>query len=256
MKILLIGGTGTISSAVSREILKNGDTLYLLNRGNRPVPEGAISIIGDISNEEDVREKLSGLSFDCVCDFIAYTRPQVERDYRLFSGRTAQYVFISTASAYAKPSRSYIITEGTTLSNPYWDYSRKKIECEEFLLGKYRSEGFPVTIVRPSHTYCERSVPVGLHGRKGNFQIIKRMLEGKPVIVHGDGSSLWTMTWNEDFARGFVGLLGNAHAIGEAFQITSDESLTWNQIYETIARNLGVEYKPYYVSSTFLISVA
>ena len=147
-------------------------------------------------------------------------------------------------------------TEGTTLANPYWEYSRNKIACEELLMKEYREHGFPVTIVRPSHTYCERSVPVGVHGNKGSWQVLKRMIEGKPVIVHGDGSSLWTMTWNEDFAKGFIGLLGNPHAIGEAYQIMSDESLTWNQIYQSIADALGVEFKPYYVASDYLAAVA
>jgi len=161
---------------------------------------------------------------------------QVERDIRLFRGRTRQYVYISSASAYAKPVRSPYITEGTALANPHWQYSRNKIACEELLMREYRENGFPVTIVRPSHTYCERGVPVSIHGPKGSWPVLKRMLEGKPVLVHGDGSSLWTLTWNEDFARGFIGLLGNPKAIGEAFQIMSDESLTWDQIYTITAQ--------------------
>nr|MCR5557885.1 NAD-dependent epimerase/dehydratase family protein [Butyrivibrio sp.] len=159
---------------------------------------------------------------------------------------------ISSASAYAKPAASYVITEGTTLANPYWEYSRNKIACEEFLLDKYRTEGFPVTIVRPSHTYDERSIPLGVHGNKGFYQVIKRMQQGKPVIIQGDGSSLWAVTFNRDFAIGYIALMGNRHAIGEAFQITGDEILTWNQIHQTIADALGVEFKPYYVASEFL----
>ena len=181
---------------------------------------------------------------------------RLERDYRLFAHRTRQYVYISSASAYNKPVRSHVISEGTTLANPHWQYSRDKIACEELLMKYYREQQFPVTIVRPSHTYCERSVPVGLHGTKGSWQVLKRMIEGKPVLVHGDGSSLWTLTWNGDFAKAFIGLLGNAKAIGEAFQIMSDESLTWNQIYQAVADALGVPFKPYYVSSAFLASVA
>ena len=196
------------------------------------------------------------MRFDAVCEFIGFVPEQVERDYRLFAHRTRQYVYISSASAYNKPARSYVITEGTTLANPHWQYSRNKIACEELLMKYYREQQFPVTIVRPSHTYCERSVPVGFHGTKGSWQVLKRMLDGKPVIVHGDGSSLWTMTCNEDFAQGFIGLLGNPKAIGEAFQIMSDESLSWNQIYQAVADALHVPFKPYYISSEFLNAVA
>ena len=181
---------------------------------------------------------------------------QLERDYRLFKGKTDQFMYISSASAYHKPSYNYVITEGTSLSNPYWEYSRNKIKCENYLMKLYSEEGFPVTIIRPSHTYDKRNVPMGVHGNKGSYQVIKRMLEGKPVIMHGDGTSLWHMTFNEDFAKGFIGLMGNKHAIGEAFQITNDETLTWNQIYKSIADALGVEFKPYYVSSAYLAAVS
>ena len=181
---------------------------------------------------------------------------QVERDIRLFKGRTKQYVFISSASAYNKPAANHIITEGTSLANPYWQYSRNKIACEELLMHEYRESGFPVTTVRPSHTYCERGVPLSVHGPKGSWQVLKRMMEGKPVIVHGDGSSLWTLTWNEDFARGFIGLLGNPKAIGEVFQIMSDESLSWNQIYACVARALDVEPQLYHISSDFLAATS
>lgn len=258
MKILLIGGTGTISSAITRKLAENDHEVWLINRGNRQddVPDGVHVIVADMNNEADVANKIADMQFDAVCDFIAFVPEQVRRDYRLFAGRTRQYVYISSASAYHKPVRNHIINEGTTLANPYWQYSRDKIACEELLMNFYREKLFPVTIVRPSHTYCERSVPTGLHGTKGSWQVLKRMMEGKPVLVHGDGSSLWTMTWNEDFAEGFVGLLGNPYAIGEAFQIMSDESLTWNQIYAIIAKVLGVEYKPYFVSSSFLAAVA
>ena len=257
-KALFIGGTGTISAAIVRRLVNElGWQVWLLNRGNRPeaVPEGAHTIVADINDEADVIAKLGDMTFDCVCEFIGFTPDQVERDYRLFRGRTRQYIYTSSASAYHKPAASYIVTEGTTLANPHWEYSRNKIACEEFLMKVYREEGFPVTIVRPSHTYDERSVPLGVHGKNGSWQVIKRMLEGKPVIIQGDGTSLWTMTFNTDFAIGYTGLMGNRHAIGEAFQITGDETLTWNQIYATIADALGVELKPYYVASDFLAAV-
>ena len=258
MKALLIGGTGTISAAIVRRLVEELNwEVWLLNRGNRPeaVPAGAKSVVCDINDEPAVLEKIGDTVFDCVCEFIGFTPDQVERDYRLFKGRTRQYLYTSSASAYHKPAANYVVTEGTTLANPYWEYSRNKIACEEFLMKKYREEGFPVTIVRPSHTYDERSVPLGVHGKKGSWQVIRRMLEGKPVIIQGDGTSLWTMTFNRDFAIGYTGLMGNRHAIGEAFQITSDETLTWNQIYATIADALGVELKAYHVASDFLAAV-
>lgn len=258
MKILLIGGTGTISSAITRQLAESGHDLWLLNRGNRKneVPAGVTQIIADINDTAEVLQQIGDLKFDAVCEFIGFLPSQVERDIRLFKGRTRQYVYISSASAYNKPAASHIITEGTTLANPYWEYSRNKIACEELLLDAWREEGFPITIVRPSHTYCERGVPVSVHGPKGSWQVLKRIMEGRPVLVNGDGSSLWTLTWNEDFARGFIGLLGNPKAIGEAFQIMSDEQLTWNQIYECVGNALGVAPKLYHVASDFLAAVA
>lgn len=258
MKVLLIGGTGTISTAITRQLAETEHEVYLLNRGNRnqDLPKNIKFIEADINNEAEAAEKLEGMSFDCVCEFIGFVTGQVERDYRLFKDKTKQYIYISSASAYHKPVRDYRITEATTLANPYWEYSRNKIASEEFLFKMYWETGFPVTIVRPSHTYCERSVPMGVHGNNGSWQVLKRMLEGKQVIVHGDGTSLWTITYNEDFAKGFIGLIGNPHAIGEAFQITSDESVTWNQIYQAVADALGVEFKPYYVASDFLAAVS
>ena len=258
MRILIIGGTGTISSAITRQLAASGHDLWLLNRGNRKneVPTGVKQIICDINDEAEVLRQIGDTMFDTVCEFIGFLPSQVERDIRLFKGRTRQYVYISSASAYNKPARSHIITEGTTLANPYWQYSRDKIACEELLMKEYREHGFPATIIRPSHHYCERSVPVSVHGLKGSWQVLKRMIDGKPVIVNGDGSSLWTLTWNEDFAKGFIGLLGNPKAVGEAFQIMSDEQLTWNQIYQCIANALGTEFKPYYVASDFLATVA
>ena len=254
MNALLIGGTGTISLAITRLLAKKGWEVHLLNRGNRKaeVPQGVHWIQADISDEQAVAQILQGRHFDCVCEFIGFLPEQVERDIRLFEGKTSQYLYISSASAYHKPVMDYRITEGTSLANPYWEYSRNKIACEEVLMKAYREKQFPVTIIRPSHTYDNRNVPLGVHGKNGSYQVIKRMLEGKAVIIHGDGTSLWTMTHNSDFAKGYVGLMGNPHAIGEAFQITNDESLTWNQIYETIAKVLGVELKACHVASEFL----
>ncbi len=257
MKALLIGGTGTISMAVTRLLAQSGWEVYLVNRGNRNngLPGHVNVIPGDINDEKAMEEKLKGMTFDTVCEFIGFVPSQVERDVRIFQGKTRQYMYISSASAYQKPPADYRITESTPLANPYWEYSRNKIACEEFLMKKYREEGFPVTVIRPSHTYDERNVPLGVHGDGGSWQVVKRMLEGKPVIIHGDGTSVWTMTHNRDFAKGFVGLMGNVHAIGETYQITSDESLTWNQIYQTIADCLGVAFRPYYVPSDFLAAV-
>lgn len=258
MKALFIGGTGTISMAITRLAIQKGWELYLLNRGNRTdeLPDSVHVLNCDINDEAAAAALLDGMQFDTVCDFIGFVPQQLERDHRLFAGKTKQFMYISSASAYQKPMSNFRITEGTPLVNPYWEYSRNKIACEEFLMRKYREEGFPITIIRPSHTYDERSVPMGVHGNGGSWQVVKRIMEGKPVIIHGDGTSLWTMTHNSDFAKGFVGLMGNIHAIGEAFQITSDETLTWNQIYQTIADALGVELHPYYVASDFLAAVS
>ena len=258
MKALFIGGTGTISTAIVKRLVNELDwEVWLINRGNRVhvLPEGVHQIIADINDEADVLSKLGNATFDVVGEFIGFTVDQVERDYRLFGGRTRQYIYISSASAYHKPAASHVITEGTTLSNPHWEYSRNKIACEEFLMKKYREEGFPVTIVRPSHTYDERSIPLGVHGRNGSWQVIQRMKEGKPVIIQGDGTSLWHLTFNRDFAVGYTALMGNRHAIGEAFQITGNEVLTWNQIYQTIADALGVELNAYHVASEYLSAV-
>ena len=258
MKALFIGGTGTISMAITKQLAENPDwELYLLNRGTRAqeLPEGVKTITADINNEAQVAEAIRDINFDCVCDFIAFVPAQLERDYRLFAGKTKQFMFISSASAYQKPLSDYKITESTPLANPYWEYSRNKIACEEYLMKQYREAGFPITIIRPSHTYDERNVPVGAHGDKGSWQVLKRMMEGKPVLIQGDGTSLWTITHNSDFAKAFIGLMGNIHAIGEAYHITTDESVTWNQIYAIIADELGVELKAYHVPSDFLDEV-
>ena len=254
MKILFIGGTGTISMAVSKLLLSQGHTLYLLNRGNRNLSLSGdlVELKADVNDESRVKELIKELHFDAVADFIAFEPPQLERDYRLFKGKTDQFIFISSASAYQKPLADYRINEGTPLANPYLEYSRNKIACEDYLMKLYREEGFPVTIIRPSHTYDERSVPMGAHGKNGSYAIVKRMLEGKPVLIHGDGTSLWTLTHNSDFAVAMAGLIGNIHAIGEAVQITSDESLTWNQIYQIVANALGVKRNAVHASTEFL----
>jgi nucleoside-diphosphate-sugar epimerase len=260
MRALFIGGTGTISSAISRLALELGWELYHLNRGSRKGEfAGVKSIECDIRNEDvlSIKEKIQKAAgterrFDVVADFIGFVPEHVQKDFGLFNGLCGQYIYISSASAYQKPPSSYLVTESAPLSNPFWRYSRDKIACEEYLMQKYRECGFPVTIVRPSHTYDERSVPLGVHGKNGSWQVLKRMLDGKPVIIHGDGTSLWTMTHNSDFARAFVRLAGNIHAIGEAIHITSDESVTWNQIYSIIADALNVQLKAIHISSEFL----
>ena len=251
MKVLFIGGTGNISTSVSRRAVEKGIDLYLLNRGQRRVEiPGAKHILGDITQPAQVRERLGDQKFDAVVNWIAFKADDVERDIELFAGRTGQYIFISSASAYQKPPTRPVITESTPLHNPFWQYSRDKIQCEERLERAYREDGFPITIVRPSHTYAT-ILPVAIGGG-GTYTLADRLLKGKPIIVHGDGSSLWTLTHSEDFAMGFVGLLGHPGAIGHAFHITSDEMLTWNQIYETIAHALGVEAKMVHIPSDLI----
>ena len=254
MKALFIGGTGTISMAITRRLAASGWELTLLNRGTRSaeLPENVECIRADVNDEEAVARLLEGRSFDVVGEFIGFVPAQVERDIRLFAGRTRQYIYISSASAYNKPCRDFMITEGTTLANPYWEYSRNKIACEELLMKAYREKGFPVTVVRPSHTYDDRSIPVAIHGNGGSWQVIRRMLAGKPILIPGDGTSLWTLTYNEDFAKAYTALMGNVHAIGEAYHITGDEVLTWNQVHQTIADALGVELHAFHVPADFI----
>lgn len=246
MKVLFIGGTGVISSACSELALARGIELYLLNRGEsvRPAPAGARLLRGDIRDLAAAANALAGHRFDVVVDWIAYRPEHVAADIALFRGRTGQYIFISSASAYQKPISSLPITESTLLDNPFWQYSRDKIACEMLLVKAYREEKFPFTIVRPSHTYDRTKLPVA-----GGYTSVARMRQGKPVIVHGDGTSLWVLTHHRDFAVGFVGLLGNPRAIGEAFHITSDELLTWNQIYTIVGRAAGVEPQLVHVPS-------
>ncbi len=235
MKLLFIGGTGLISSACSELAISAGHELALLNRSvsrKYAPPEGAKVITADVhGSAEALSRLLEGCAFDAVVDFIAFTTEDIERDLALFRGKTRQFVFISSASAYQKPPRHYLITEETPLGNPYWQYSRDKIECEQRLMDAFRNENFPVTIIRPSLTYGPTQIPFCVGSWTHPWTIIDRILRGKKIVVPGDGTSLWVLTWNGDFAKGLIGLLGRQEALGEAFQITSDEVLTWDQIY-------------------------
>ena len=254
MKVLFIGGTGVISTAVSELAVKSGIELYLLNRGNQSgfAPDGARFIKGDIRDAVGTAEALKDYSFDAVVDWIAFTPGHVETDINLFKGKTGQYIFISSASAYQKPPSSYLIDESTPLYNPFWQYSRDKIACEDLLMDEYRKNGMPVTIVRPSYTYGNTMIPFALNSRKYRWTLVDRMRRGKKIIVPGDGSSLYTITHNTDFAKGFVGLLGNIQAIGHAFHITSDEVLTWNQIAGIIGKAAGAEPDIIHIPSDFI----
>lgn len=244
MKVLFIGGTGLISIACSELALQRGMDLTILNRSvstKHAIPAGAASLIGDIhSDPQELSRLLAGQHFDVVVDWVAYTAEDIERDIRLFSGKTSQFVFISSASAYQKPPAHYLITEQTPLENPFWQYSRDKIACEERLMEAYRKDGFPVTIIRPSLTYGLSQIPMIMGSWNFPYTIVDRIKRGQKVIVPGDGSSLWVLTWNGDFAKGLVGLFGRPDALGEAFHITSDEVLTWNQIYQELGRAIGV----------------
>jgi nucleoside-diphosphate-sugar epimerase len=251
MKVLFIGGTGTISSACGELAIERGFELYIMNRGQstlRTPPAGAKILTADIRDKAAAKAALGNLKFDVVVDWVAFTPDHVETDLELFRGRTAQYVFISSASAYQKPPARLPVTESTPLYNPFGQYSRDKTACEDRLIKAYRDEAFPITIVRPSHTYSPATLPL-----VGRYTAVDRMRRGKKVIVHGDGTSLWTLTNNRDFAKGFVGLLGNSHAIGEAFHITSDEVLTWNQIYEIVAHAAGTTAQIVHIPSDVII---
>jgi nucleoside-diphosphate-sugar epimerase len=247
LRVLFIGGTGVISSACSRLALDSGIELFALNRGTsttRALPPQVRTIQADIREPRSVRERIKDLDFDSVVDWVAFTPDHIRTDIDLFGGRTGQYVFISSASAYQTPPARQPVTESTPLRNPFWRYSRDKIACEDLLITAYREQAFPATIVRPSHTYDPTLVPFD-----GGWTVLGRMLAGKPVIVHGDGTSLWTMTHHEDFARAFVPLLGHPRTLGEAFHITSDDVLTWNQIARTLAAGLGVPARIVHVPS-------
>jgi nucleoside-diphosphate-sugar epimerase len=251
MKVLFIGGTGNISTAVSKLAVSSGTDLYLLNRGKtRQIIFGAKTITCDINKIEELKKALNDQQWDVVVNWIAYTVDDINRDIELFYGKTGQYIFISSASAYQKPLTYPIITESTPLANPFWEYSRNKIECEEKLNQVYREKNFPITIVRPSHTY-DTVIPVSV-GSWDDYTIMDRMEKGKKIIVHGDGTSLWTLTHSEDFARAFIGLLGHRQAIGHSFHITSDEILNWNQIYEIMASSIGVKANIIHIASDFI----
>lgn len=253
MKALIIGGTGTISTGVVRRLCTLGWDITLLNRGSHPVEHAGVrTLTADINDEDRVRTLLENESFDTVCDFIVFTPEQARRDVRLFSGKTRQYIFISSASAYQKPVPAPVITEEVPLINPYWEYSRSKAAIEELLLAEYRQNGFPVTIVRPSHTYGEKSLPVQIHGNKGPWQVLRRMQQGKTVPVAADGETLWALTTADDLAVYFCGLMGNPAAIGEAFHICNPVSITWNDVYRILADLLHVEYKPCYIPAHLL----
>lgn len=257
MKVLFIGGTGLISTASTRLAIERGIDLYLLNRGQRQpnIPAGATIINGDIRQEEQVASTLRGKTFDAVVDWIAFTPEHIETDLRLFAGKTGQYVFISSASAYQKPVTRYLITESTPLANPWWEYSRQKIACEERLLRAYRESRFPIAIVRPSHTYGPEKPPQAMGSSSHPWTLVDRMRRGKPILVHGDGTSLWVVTHNVDFAKGLVGLLGNPQTIGHAFHITTDEVATWDQIYQAVGRAAGIEPRLVHVTSESIVRV-
>jgi nucleoside-diphosphate-sugar epimerase len=247
LKVLFIGGSGVISSACSQVAVESGIELFVLTRGRnaaRPIPPGVNMLRADIREPRSVRDVIKDLEFDAVVDWVAFTPAHVRADLDLFRGRTGQYVFISSASAYQTPPARMPVTESTPLRNPYWQYSRDKIACEDVLVAAYRGEGFPATIVRPSHTYDRTLVPFD-----GGWTVLGRMLAGKPVIVHGDGTSLWTLTHHDDFARAFVPLLAHPRTIGEAIHITSDDVLTWNQIADSLAAALGVTARLVHVPS-------
>ena len=256
MKVLFVGGTGNISSACTKLAVDKGYEVFIINRGQNPhaaIPEGVRVLTGDVHDKQRMKELLEPYQFESVVQFQAFEVEHIEADLELFHNKTLQYVMISTASAYQKPPVDYLIKESTPLHNPYWLYSRKKIACEFRLMQAYREQGFPVTIVRPSYTYGQTWIPSAVGGR--DYTVMNRMRQGKKIIVHGDGQSLWTMTHNSDFAKGLVGLLGNVQAIGESFHITSDEVLTWDQIYQAIGQAAGVTPQLIHISSEFISAI-
>jgi nucleoside-diphosphate-sugar epimerase len=256
MKVLFIGGSGIISTACTELAVKRGMELTLVNRGQHKasLPAAAKSVAVDVHDVAAAQKALGNTSYDVVVDWVAYTPEDIERDLQLFRGRTRQFIFISSASAYQKPGTHYLITESTPLGNPHWDYSRNKIACEERLMKACREEGFPVTIVRPSLTYGDTQIPLITNSWENPYTIVDRMLKNKQVVVPGDGTSLWVITHNTDFAKGFVGLFGHPQAIGHAFHITSEEALTWDQYYRITAAALGVEPNIIHIPSDFVIA--
>lgn len=256
MKALFIGGTGIISTACTALAVERGIEVTLLTRGQHegPISPGVRVLQADVKDAAAATRALAGERFDSVVDWIGFTPADIERDLELFTGRTQQFIFISSASAYQKPSTQYLITESTPLVNRYWEYSRNKIACEERLLKAYRESGFPVTIVRPSLTYGDTQIPLVLNSWEKPYTMVERMLQGKKVVVPGDGSSLWVITHNSDFAKGLVGLLGHQQAIGHAFHITSDEVMTWDQWYGIVGEAIGVEPRIVHIPSDFIIA--
>ena len=254
MRVLFIGGTGNISLASTRLAVELGMEVTLLRRGQRTadLPKDVRTIAVDIRDEEAVAQALGNQTFDAVVDWIAFTPADIERDIRIFRDRARQFIFISSASAYQKPVGHYLITESTPLANPFWQYSRDKIACEDRLMKAYREEGFPITIVRPSLTYGDTQIVLAVNSWQQSWTAVDRMRQGKKVIVPGDGSSLWVITHNSDFAQGLVGLLGHRQAIGHAFHITSDEVMTWDQYYRITAQAAGVEAQIVHIPSDFL----
>jgi len=245
--VLFLGGTGIISSACTERALENGMEVFVLNRGTsttRPVPDGCQTLVGDLSDAESVRAAVGDRQFDVVADFRAFTPDDVQMRLDLLRDRMGQYVFISSASAYQTPPGRLPVVESTPLRNPFWKYSRDKIACEDLLVKAYRNEGLPITIVRPSHTYDKTLLPFD-----GGWTVVDRMRRGAEVVVHGDGTSLWTLTHHRDFAKAFVGLLGHPAAIGDSFHITSDEWLPWNEIFTIVAAAAGVEARLVHVAS-------
>jgi nucleoside-diphosphate-sugar epimerase len=254
MKVLFIGGTGNISLAATQLAAERGLETTLLTRGQRTpgLPENVRTLTVDVTDEAAVAQALGNQSFDAVVDWIAFTTADVERDIRLFRGRARQFVFISSASAYQRPVGHYLITESTPLINPYWQYSRDKIACEDRLMKAYREEGFPITIVRPSLTYGDTQIVLPVNSWKKSYTAVDRMRRGKKVIVPGDGFSLWVITHNSDFVQGLVGLLGHQQAIGHAFHITGDEAMTWDQYYRITAQAAGVEAQLVHIPMEFI----
>ena len=257
--ILFIGGTGLISNACTNYAAKNGLELTVLNRGKStmyPLPKGVRSKEADIHDQDSMRRVLQNETFDVVVDWIAYTEAEIRQRVELLQGKLGQYVFISSASAYQKPPRHYIVTEETPLENPFNEYSRNKIAAEAELMKAYREDGFPGTIVRPSSTYGPGKIPVLLNSWMHPYTIIERIRKGKQVIIPGDGTSLWVPTWNEDFATGFIPLLGLKESLGQAYHITSDEVLTWNQVYEQLADAAGKPLQAVHIAADFISSIA
>lgn len=258
MKILFIGGTGLISNACARVGAGRGMDITILNRSRTdrfPTPEGTSFIQADAFDEKRMAEIVQEGNFDVVVDWIAFNEADIQRDLRLFQGKIGQFVFISSASAYQKPPKSIVIKESTPLENPFWQYSRDKIACENALMAAYEKDGFPVTIIRPSLTYGEGQLPLVLNSWQHPFTIVDRIRRKKPIVVPGDGSSLWVMTYNEDFATGFLPLMGNSKAIGESFHITSDEALSWDHIFGQFVAATGMEADLVHVPVANIVSL-